>query len=108
MATTRKSARKSSEPTSITTKIRVEVTSDTPTYYSNYIEISHNRHEFAMTVARAPSKVSPTQIAEAKATGEFVLTPEIQILFPPSLISGLIDALIKQREAFDREHGAGK
>jgi hypothetical protein len=88
-------------------KVVVEASLDTPTYYVNHAEIAVSQHEFAILFARLPTKPSRAEIVEATSSGELVVDPEFQILIPPTLLQGLIDALEKSRDQYDTLFGAG-
>ncbi|MCW5750861.1 MAG: hypothetical protein KIT81_06920 [Alphaproteobacteria bacterium] len=81
-------------------KVVIDYSSDMPSYYANFAEISRTEHEFAVTFAKTPPKPSVAQLTEAKASGELVVEPIVQILFPPTMMEGLITALRTQFEKF--------
>lgn len=70
-----------------------EVSTDTPTYYVNHAEIGVSDHEYSIWFSRLPTKLGRSDTAIAMETGEIVIEPEFQILFPLTMIDGLISAL---------------
>ena len=84
--------------------VRVE-SHDADAMYSNYMEVSHSKYEFMLSVARVPTKLNASASAFAKEHGELVLEPQVQILFPPQLIAGLIKALEVQRDEYETHFG---
>lgn len=71
---------------------------DAPTYYVNYIEVASSQNDFSMFGVRMPTKMTSAAIEAAQKTGEFHCTPDVEIVFPVTIIQGLIDALGKQRD----------
>ncbi len=101
----KKTAKKTVEPEGITARIVMDITEDTPVYYINYAEIIHSRHEFGMYAVQLPTKLSAQDADQAKTSGELHLEPVLQLLMPPTVISGLIDALKIQKDAYEKEYG---
>ncbi len=87
-------------------RLSVEITDSTSSSYVNHIEVGHSDHEFFLMCARLPTKLSKTDIELAKASGELRLEAMVQVLIPPTLVSGLIAALQMQKEQFEKKHGA--
>jgi len=85
-------------------KIRIESTDD-DALYANYMEVSHSKYEFMLTVARLPVKPSARTMELAKERREIVVEPKVQVIFPPQLIIGLIKALEIQQETYERLFG---
>lgn len=81
------------EKTELAVRIVVEASQDTPTYYVNHAEIALGQHELALWFARLPTKPSRAETEEVRRSGEIVVDPEFQILIPPTLLPGLIEAL---------------
>jgi hypothetical protein len=84
--------------------ISTQVADDTFTYYANHAEISCTAHEFAILFARIPAKLPPDKLEEARA-GALSIDCDVQILISPTLISGLIRALITQKETYEKRFG---
>jgi len=89
----------------IETRVVVDTVDDGLTFYANYAEIACSENEFALIGARVPTKPSPEQMNQAKSTGELVVEAELQILFPPTVIPGLIDALKDQMQKYEILYG---
>ena len=85
-------------------KVRVESSED-DAIYANYMEISHSQYEFMLTIARLPVKLGASEMELAKERGEIAVVPEVQVIFPPRIISGLIKALEVQREMYENSFG---
>lgn len=81
----------------LTGQIRLDVKSDTPSYYVNYVGVSHTPYDFTLSVTRIPSPLPPEQIDLAKSGKPISLEPILQLVMPPLLIDGLIKALIDQQ-----------
>ncbi len=112
MARTSKSAKSrtrklsGSEPQSLSARIVLHPSEDVPSYYVNFIEVALSQNEFSMYGVQVPTKMSSDAIERAKKSGEFHLAPEVQIVFPVTIIQGLIDALAKQRDFYCKQFGA--
>jgi hypothetical protein len=86
----------------LTSQVLLDVKSDTPSYYVNYVGISHTPYDFTLSVCKLPSPLSPEQIETAKSGKPLSLEPIVQIVLPPLLIDGLIKALIDQKEKYEK------
>lgn len=89
----------------VTVKIEVTTGPDTPTYYINFAEVHHSQHEFGMAVVRTPGKMPRAQIEALKESGQLVVSADVLLLFPPTMLPGLIDALTQQRQKFEAKFG---
>jgi hypothetical protein len=93
--------RTTSKPAQETTaQIRLDVKPDTPSYYVNYIGVSHTPYDFTLSVTKIPSPPTPEQINIAKSGNPIPLEPILQLVVPPLLIDGLIKALIDQKDRY--------
>jgi hypothetical protein len=106
-AKSKKAAKKQSlpEPTSIGVRAAVEVPEGTPSFYSNFIEVSNSPWDFSLIFAKLPAKPNASSLEEMKASGKLQLTAEITINFPPTLMAGLIRALTAQKELYEQMTG---
>ena len=95
-----------SEPQSLSARIVLDPSEDVPRYYVNFIEVASSQQEFSMYGVQVPTKMSLDAIERAKKTGELHLDPEVQIVFPVTIIQGLIDALANQRDFYCKQFGA--
>src|SRR5260370_40975477 len=84
--------------------VSTQVGDDAFTYYANHAEISCTAHEFAILFARFPAKLPPDKLEEARG-GALSIDCDVQILISPTLISGLIRALITQKETYEKRFG---
>jgi hypothetical protein len=84
-------------------RIGIEVPEGTPTYYANWIEVSHTKWDFCITAAAMPSRHNPSKMAEVMASKVLNLNAEVQIVISPTVLPALIRALTAQKEAFEQE-----
>lgn len=89
----------------IRVKIQPDYRADFPTYYVNFVEVAHSRHEFSLTALRAPTRMGRETIEAASEKGMIEIEPAVQLLVPPSMMRGLIDALQKQLAVFEKNYG---
>lgn len=99
MARAKKAKTRTPEPPSLkAVKVVVEPSGDP--VYANFAEVSAAQHEFQISFALTPSKPNPEILEQAKA-GEIHLEALVQILLPPTIIPGLIKALITTKEQYE-------
>lgn len=84
----------------LTAQVRLDVKSDTPSYYVNYIGVSHTPYDFTLSVTKIPSPLTQEQIDIAKSGKALPLEPILQLVVPPLLVDGLIKALVDQKEKY--------
>jgi hypothetical protein len=102
----KKRAAKSSNgtsPTSVQLRIMIDVPDGTPSYYSNWIEVSHTKWDFCLTAAKMPARQNQTKMDQIVETKTLTLDADVQIIIPPTLLPGLIRALTSQKKTFERE-----
>lgn len=92
-------------PKSLPIKIQVDPKTDTPSYYVNYIAVTHSEYDFMVMALRIPSHLTPEQTELAKKSSAVSVEPILQLIVPPRLIDGLIRALTIQKEKYEQEHG---
>lgn len=92
-------------PTQVQAQIVIGEPGDIPNYYSNFIEVGHNQHEFVLNFVRTPTSLSPSKMQEIAQTGKIVVEPILQVTLPPTLIPGLLKALQLQKEKFNKAFG---
>lgn len=90
---------------SLRARVVLHPSEDVPNYYVNYIEIALSQNDFSLYGLRAPTKMSTSDIEAAKKSGEFHFQPDVEIVFPVTIIQGLIDALVKQRDLYIKSFG---
>jgi hypothetical protein len=88
------------QPEQITAQVRLEVKPDTPSYYVNYIGVSHTPYDFTLSVTKMPSPPTEEQMQFVKSGKPMPVEAILQIIVPPLLIDGLIKALTDQKEKF--------
>ena len=89
------------QPVPVTIKIGIETDDDTSVVYANHVEISHSIHDFCISFARVPSKLSSEKLEELKNDLKIDVPALIQVVVPPTLIAGLIRALVDQRDMYE-------
>lgn len=94
------SPRKASIPIPI--QFHPEITESTPTYYSNFVQVSHTPYEFSLTFAKIPSPPNVDQIAMAQAGKPVKIESLMQIAIPVKLMPGLLEALLNQKELYEK------
>jgi len=82
-------------------QVTVNVT-EGPVYYINYAEVTNTPNDFSILGTRLPPKPSQEMIDELKKGGSIDLDTIVQIVFPVSMISGLIRALQTRKEMYEK------
>jgi hypothetical protein len=90
---------------SLTIRPLIDVREDTPQYYTNHIELSMTPHEFCLSAGRMPSRLRPDEIAEAQQSGIVKVPADVQILFPTTLVAGLLRVLSVQKDLYEKQFG---
>jgi len=93
--------RKVKDVKEVTANVRLDVRPDTPSYYVNYIAVSHTAYDFTISATKMPSPLMPEQIELAKSGQQIPLEPILQLIVPPLLIDGIIKALIDQKAKYE-------
>ena len=96
--------RKIKAPQRVTANIKLDISLDTPSYYVNYMAVGRTQHDFTISVARVPALLIPEQEARAKKESIVSLETTLQLIVPPTLIKGLIEALTKQINKYEKEN----
>lgn len=78
---------------------------DTPFYYVNYMSCGHAEFDFTLAAIRLPSYFSPEQAASIKKGEPLTFEPTLQLVVPPRVIRGLIDALTEQVKKYEEQFG---
>jgi hypothetical protein len=86
----------------VSTQIQWDVKADTPSYYVNYMGVSHSPYDFTLSAARIPSPLTREQTALAKSGQKIPVKPIVQLVIPPLLIDGLIHALTDQKAKYEK------
>lgn len=91
----------------VNVKVNLTPSADMSVYYSNFIEVSHSTYEFALSVARVPTKLTPEMLSSLEGENATLdVEPTLQVLIPPNVARGLVEALQKQLAAYDLENAA--
>jgi hypothetical protein len=86
----------------LTAQIRLDIKSDTPSYYVNYVGVSHTAYDFTISAAKMQSPPTQEQLEFAKSGEPIPLEPIVQLVMPPLLIDGLMQALADQKEKYEK------
>lgn len=81
----------------LTAQMRLVPTPDTPSYYVNYVAVSHTAYDFTLSVGKIPTPPSAEQLEIAKKGEPIPVEPILQLIIPPLLIDGIIKALEDQK-----------
>jgi hypothetical protein len=73
--------------------------------YVNFAEVGRTPHDFAISFGRLPAKPSIGQVTVTKDAAELHLPVVVQVIFPPSIMEGLILALTDQLRKYRAEFG---
>lgn len=88
----------------VSTRIELTPSEFAATFYVNYLEVGQTMGDFTLFGSQLPAKLSKLTMASVAEEGVLRVPVEIQITFPLSVISGLIQALMIQKELFERTH----
>jgi hypothetical protein len=69
--------------------------------YANFIEVVQSAHDFTLTGAQLPVKLSQEQIRAAREGRGIPIEADFQITFPVSILVGLINALMSQKAIYE-------
>jgi hypothetical protein len=86
----------------LTGQVRMDVKSDTPSYYVNFIAVSHTAYDFTLSAAKIPSPLNLEQIELAKSGQQIPVEPILQLVIPPLLVDGLMKALTDQKTKHEK------
>jgi hypothetical protein len=86
-------------------KVVVRPVEHLETFYINYAEVGHSPHEFYILGGKLPIKPSRAEIEAAAETKELQIDATVQLMLPPTMISGLIRALTEQRAKYEKMIG---
>src|SRR6188768_1206425 len=77
----------------VTLNVVMDPEPGSPAIFVNHFEVQVNLHEFTILASRLPTKPNSRDLANAQASGQFVIEPDVQLVLPPTLIPKLIAAL---------------
>lgn len=92
-------------PTRMPVSIQPDPKPDTPSYYVNWASVGRTEFDFILTVLRVPSQLTPEQAQLATKNLPVPVEPLLQLILPPRLIDGLIQALTEQRNKYEKDFG---
>jgi hypothetical protein len=93
----RKSKSKTAAAAPVYANIQIALESNVESVYANYAEVSSSLHEFQISFALAPTRLTAVKVEEMKSGG-LKVEALVQILLPPTVIPGLIRALTITKE----------
>lgn len=93
-----------SEPERVPIRVVVDPSDELAVYYANYAEASFAQHECLISFARVPTKMNVARTEEAKG-GTLKLEPLVQVMIPPTLLPGLIRALLITKDGYEKIMG---
>jgi hypothetical protein len=83
-------------------QVQLDVNPDTPSYYVNYVAISHTAYDFTLSAIKIPSPLTQELVEATKSGKPMCLEPVLQLVLPPLLVDGLIKALLDQKEKYEQ------
>jgi len=83
-------------------QVRLDVKPDTPSYYVNYIGVSHTAYDITLSAMKVPSPFTQEQIELAQSGQQIPVEPILQLVLPPLLVDGLIRALTDQKARHEK------
>jgi hypothetical protein len=86
-------------------QIKPDPKPDTPSYYINYASVAHSDYEFSLAVLRVPTPLTAEQTESARKGEPVLIEPILQLVIPPKLVDGLINALSIQKDIYESENG---
>jgi hypothetical protein len=97
----KKTASKKNQPQQMSAQIALDLKPDTPSYYVNYLAVNHTAYEFTLSVAKLPSPFTQEQFEFVKSGKPIPVEPILQLVIPPLVVDGLINALIDQKAKYE-------
>jgi hypothetical protein len=88
--------------TTVALRILIDPVQDSRSLYVNYMELSQTPYDFTLMGVQAPSKLTPEQLKIASSGAPLSLEAEFQVTFPVSMLTGLIHALLTQKEIYEK------
>lgn len=99
----KKASTKQQEAESLSAKVVIHPSEDTPFFYINYAEIVISENDFNLYGVRVPAKLAPSEINILKESGEINVEPIVHLIIPITIIDGLINALTRQKEVYKQQ-----
>lgn len=90
---------------SLQPKIAVEEPPGLPVFYVNYMEAASGPNDIAITAVKIGPRFSPSRLAEIKESASLTVEADVQIIFPATILPGLIRALNTVRTAYEKNTG---
>jgi hypothetical protein len=82
----------------LTAQVRLSPHPDTPSYYVNFIGVSHTLYDFTLSAVKIPNPFTDEQIELAKSGQHIPVEPLVHLVIPALLVDGLMRALTDQKE----------
>jgi hypothetical protein len=93
-----KHSSKTPTPKEATAQVTLNVQSDTPSYYVNYLGVAHTAYDITLSACKVPSPLTMEQAELVKNGKPIPIEPLVQLVISPLLVDGLIKALTDQKE----------
>jgi hypothetical protein len=86
----------------LSAQVRLDVKPDTPSYYVNFIAVSHTAYDITLSATKIPSPFTQEQVELAQRGQQISVEPILQLVLPPLLVDGLIKALTDQKSKHEK------
>jgi hypothetical protein len=86
----------------LTAQIRLDVRPDTPSYYVNFIGVSHSAYDITLSAIKIPSPLTQEHAELVKSGEQLPFEPLVQLVMSPLLVDGLVKALIDQKARHEK------
>lgn len=94
----------SGEQKVVAMSITIEAPHGSAGTYVNYIEVVHTPYDFTLVGVQIPAKLGRDQMSQASEERPVTFEAEIQLTFPTSVLVGLINALLIQKDQYEKIH----
>jgi hypothetical protein len=94
----------SMEPKVVAMSIAIEVPHGSAGTYVNYIEVVHTPYDFTLVGIQIPAKLGRDHMNLVSEGRQVTFEAEIQLTFPTSILVGLINALLIQKDQYEKIH----
>lgn len=85
--------------------IELEPRAETPFYYINFMSVGHSAYDFVLGATRVPYPLSAEQLKTATNGKPVVLEPTLQLVVPPAIAKGLMEAIGDQIQKYEQQFG---
>lgn len=97
---------KNKKPTTVKhVEVELETKPDVPAYYVNYMSVGHTAFDFVISAGRLPFPVPQEQITRINNGQSMLVDTILQLVVPPRVMKGLLDAVTIQIETYEKVFG---